>query len=198
MQWRNKKGGGGQYPVFKIEDQTCFVPNPDPYSLVNTLQKMAAKRAYVMAVIAATRSSAIFTQDLEDLPAEALGKVEEDKPPPPAAAAPAPETAKAKGSKKAADPALDGTPEQRVQFARLSVLIGDAKDLPVLESVGAACVTSRRSQNISDMQRKALAKQWDERKAEIAKGPDASLDEEGRRDWGMSGPPDGPSEEGAK
>lgn len=52
------------------------VPNPDPYSLVNTIQKMAAKRAYIHAIIAATRSSGILTQDVEDLPPEAFGKPE--------------------------------------------------------------------------------------------------------------------------
>lgn len=53
-----------------------LVPNEDPYSLVNTLQKMGAKRAYIHAVIAATRSSGLFTQDVEDLPPEAFGEVE--------------------------------------------------------------------------------------------------------------------------
>ncbi|MEW6057274.1 MAG: hypothetical protein AB1540_11750 [Bdellovibrionota bacterium] len=38
------------------------------FSVMNTIQKMAQKRAYVGAVISATRSSNIFTQDLEDEP----------------------------------------------------------------------------------------------------------------------------------
>ncbi len=41
--------------------------NEDPFSLVNTIQKMAAKRSFVDAVLKATRSSGILTQDLEDL-----------------------------------------------------------------------------------------------------------------------------------
>lgn len=53
-----------------------LMPNDDPYSIVNTLQKMAAKRAYIHAVIGATRSSGLFTQDVEDLPPEAFGDVE--------------------------------------------------------------------------------------------------------------------------
>lgn len=40
--------------------------------LLNTLQKMAQKRAYVGAVVIATGASDFFTQDLEDLPAEML------------------------------------------------------------------------------------------------------------------------------
>lgn len=41
--------------------------NDDPFSLVNTLLKMAKKRALVDAALSATRSSGIFTQDIEDL-----------------------------------------------------------------------------------------------------------------------------------
>jgi hypothetical protein len=40
----------------------------DPFSLVNTLLKMAKKRALIDAVLSATRASGIFTQDIEDLP----------------------------------------------------------------------------------------------------------------------------------
>lgn len=40
----------------------------DAYSVVNTIEKMACKRALVMAVLGATRSSGMFTQDVEDNP----------------------------------------------------------------------------------------------------------------------------------
>ncbi len=49
------------------------IPNPAIFDLVNTIEKMAAKRALVMAVIGATRSAGIFTQDLEDMAPEARG-----------------------------------------------------------------------------------------------------------------------------
>ncbi len=75
-QERVSRKNGSKYNVWKIVDEVFLVPNPDPYSLVNTLQKMAAKRAYIHAVIAATRSSAMFTQNVEDLPPEAFGQVE--------------------------------------------------------------------------------------------------------------------------
>jgi hypothetical protein len=39
----------------------------DGYSIINTIMKMAKKRALVDAVLSATRSSDIFTQDVEDL-----------------------------------------------------------------------------------------------------------------------------------
>lgn len=44
------------------------LPNEDVASIVNTILKMATKRAYVAAVISATRSSNMFTQDVEDMP----------------------------------------------------------------------------------------------------------------------------------
>lgn len=40
----------------------------DPFSIVNTLMKMAKKRALIDAVLSATRASGIFTQDIEELP----------------------------------------------------------------------------------------------------------------------------------
>lgn len=42
------------------------VVNPDPADIANTVLKMAKKRALVDAVLSATRSSEIFTQDLDD------------------------------------------------------------------------------------------------------------------------------------
>jgi hypothetical protein len=41
--------------------------NNDPFTIVNTVLKMAKKRAIVDAVLSATRSSGIFSQDIEDL-----------------------------------------------------------------------------------------------------------------------------------
>lgn len=41
--------------------------NQDGFTISNTVLKMAKKRALVDAVLSATRSSAIFTQDIEDL-----------------------------------------------------------------------------------------------------------------------------------
>jgi hypothetical protein len=46
---------------------TYRIPNDDLATQVNTVLKMAKKRAFVDAVITATRSSGIFTQDLEDM-----------------------------------------------------------------------------------------------------------------------------------
>jgi hypothetical protein len=57
---RLKEGRYGSYFEYKVE-------NPNPYSLVNTLQKMAQKRALVGATLQATGSSGLFTQDLDDI-----------------------------------------------------------------------------------------------------------------------------------
>lgn len=47
------------------------VPNPDIADIVNTLQKMAEKRAFVGTTLLAVNASAYFTQDMEDMPREA-------------------------------------------------------------------------------------------------------------------------------
>ena len=39
----------------------------DSYSIINTILKMAKKRAFIDAVLSATRSSGMFTQDIEEL-----------------------------------------------------------------------------------------------------------------------------------
>ncbi len=41
--------------------------NQDSFTIINTLLKMAKKRALIDAVLSATRSSGIFTQDMEDM-----------------------------------------------------------------------------------------------------------------------------------
>lgn len=59
--WKEKETHDGRtYKLYRLE-------NEDPYTLVNTLMKMAQKRALVGATLAATRTSAIFTQDVEDM-----------------------------------------------------------------------------------------------------------------------------------
>jgi len=69
--------GGHEYTVYIVE-------NDDPFSLVNTLQKMGQKRAIIGATLIATRASDIFTQDVEDLPSEVIeGEAREIPPEPP-------------------------------------------------------------------------------------------------------------------
>ena len=51
--------GGSQYQVYVVK-------NPDPADVVNTIDKMAQKRALVAAVLIAVNASELFTQDIED------------------------------------------------------------------------------------------------------------------------------------
>jgi hypothetical protein len=66
-----KKGGcGGKFPdgSAEIEGQHVGrIPNPDVCDLVNTIQKMAQKRAFIAATLLAVNASEFFTQDVEDL-----------------------------------------------------------------------------------------------------------------------------------
>jgi hypothetical protein len=66
---KQRTGRNGSWTTYRM-------PNEDIFSLVNTIEKMACKRAYVHAVISVTRSSGMFTQDVEDLPPEAFGEVD--------------------------------------------------------------------------------------------------------------------------
>lgn len=53
--------------VYKL----LVLENDDPYTLVNTLQKMAQKRALIAATLIAVNASEFFTQDIEDMVVEA-------------------------------------------------------------------------------------------------------------------------------
>jgi hypothetical protein len=69
-----KKGGcGAKFPDGSSEvesQQVGRVPNPDVCDLVNTIQKMAQKRAFIAATLLAVNASEFFTQDVEDLVVE--------------------------------------------------------------------------------------------------------------------------------
>lgn len=66
-----KKGGcGAKFPDTDpaiVSQSVGRIPNPDIADIKNTILKMAKKRAKIDATIAATRSSGVFTQDLEDI-----------------------------------------------------------------------------------------------------------------------------------
>ena len=62
----------------------------DVYTVVNTILKMAKKRALVDAVLSATRTSGLFTQDMEDESPKGMGKAPERPAPIPHRQAPPP------------------------------------------------------------------------------------------------------------
>lgn len=71
--WAKKGGCGKTYPANdpRVVDQPRGrVENPDIADLVNTIQKMATKRAHVAAALQLAGCSDLFTQDLEDMPLE--------------------------------------------------------------------------------------------------------------------------------
>jgi hypothetical protein len=64
---RTSRKTGKPYTVYDIGQVLYRIENDEGYSVANTVLKMAKKRAHVDATLSATRSSGIFTQDLEDL-----------------------------------------------------------------------------------------------------------------------------------
>lgn len=81
----NKKGGCGA--TFKLDDKRITeqeagqVKNQDVCDMVNTLQKMAQKRALMAPVLIATNTSDYFTQDIEDFITVDGSVVDDDKQP---------------------------------------------------------------------------------------------------------------------
>ena len=58
---------GKLLPAYEMDATSYQIPNPDLPDLVNTIQKMAQKRAIVGSVLIATNASGFFTQDVEDM-----------------------------------------------------------------------------------------------------------------------------------
>ncbi len=82
--WRKKDGCGAKFrsgdPAVE-EQEVDTIPNPDIPDLVNTILKMAQKRAYIQAVSYATGASEFFTQDVEDFPDIVEAEYVEDEQP---------------------------------------------------------------------------------------------------------------------
>jgi hypothetical protein len=67
MKVEKVKRDGGKMWAWEIASTAYRVPNPDVADQVNTLQKMAQKRALIAATLIAVNASEFFTQDLEDI-----------------------------------------------------------------------------------------------------------------------------------
>lgn len=87
--WEKRGGCGAKWPsgTPAIEDQKLGqILNENPADLVNTIDKMAQKRALVAATLITVNASAFFTQDLEDMVTEGQFKAApengDDKPEP--------------------------------------------------------------------------------------------------------------------
>jgi hypothetical protein len=70
----------GKAPAWEMDADTTLyrIQNPDVADLVNTIQKMAQKRALVAATLIATSASEFFTQDVEDISGDSFGITEAD------------------------------------------------------------------------------------------------------------------------
>lgn len=66
VEGRRKTRKGAEFADWTIEGYQYRIPNDDVYSLVNTVLKMAEKRAFVAATLLGTSASEFYTQDVED------------------------------------------------------------------------------------------------------------------------------------
>ena len=67
--WQKKGGCGAKFAANDeaiVGQQVGRIPNPDVADVINTIQKMAQKRALVAAVLIGTGASEFYTQDIED------------------------------------------------------------------------------------------------------------------------------------
>lgn len=188
-----KRGGvskknGRPWTQWRVVTKTYLLPNADLCSQVNTMQKIAAKRSLVMAVIGATRSSGMFTQDVEDMPKEAVkpdvevrgddarGETDTYQPP-------AEQPRKPKG-KVAVDLAHPERRKEHVQ--RLSAYLEGARDIDDLKAVWAQVMAAGREGFLDRDERAGLEAIKDRRKSQLeiaVSTPNTTTD--GNADWGI-------------
>ena len=141
--WPKAKAAAGCGAKFAENDPAITeqavgqVENDNPYDLLNTLVKMAKKRAHIDAALTGTASSDLFTQDLEDLgprggrhdepPMDDDGSRDEGRA----------ETTRAPRPARASGPKPSGLADRIVSFAR-SRNLPSAKAAEVLKSLGFA------------------------------------------------------------
>lgn len=80
---KRKANSGKEMDAWEIDSTLYRVPNEDIASQVNTVQKMAQKRAFVAVTLIGVNASEFFTQDVEDM--ELVGAGTSYVPPTPAA-----------------------------------------------------------------------------------------------------------------
>jgi hypothetical protein len=184
-QERTSKKTGKPYTVYGL-GETYRVPNPDVADVVNTLQKMACKRAYVHAVIGATRSSDLFTQDVEDLPPEVFGEPkdtrswEKEEP----ETAPSNEVEKGESIAKEASPATAPAPrtkrppkvtEDHVRYLEgAKAMIAQARDLASLSRAIASISEGVKAGRLHESHKDDLRAFAQEHQAKLKASPEPS------------------------
>lgn len=172
VQWRKSKKKGSDYPVYQYTVTTYQVPNEDICSLVNNIQKMGKKRAYVDAVISATRSSGILTQDMEDSAQQE--HVEPDAPARESSERPKPPTAAE----------IKENPATVARYAQRMGEIAKADSMPSLKRVWTNISADLRSTAISFEQHSRLLDAKDRRKKELESPPPGDAYEDPSMDVG--------------
>ena len=150
--WAKTGGCGANFPVGSAAIESQQVgrkPNPDAADVVNTVLKMAYKRAKVATTINATSASEFFTQDVEDFALEA------ERPQPPGSqtvSAQGVDAGSYAGNSEAASfvgqqkiEALKTAGEIRRAFAALRERTGESRYLEVLERHGVRTPDQFRS-----------------------------------------------------
>lgn len=64
---KRKTSKGQEMDAYEMGSVSYRIPNDEVFSLVNTIEKMATKRALIAAVLIGVGASEFFTQDMEDL-----------------------------------------------------------------------------------------------------------------------------------
>lgn len=176
--WYCHKKAGGCGEQFSagddsVESQTeGKVENDDIYTLVNTILKMAKKRALVDGAIALARCSDIFTQDVEDMPdharaADAWVNHQVDE-----SATPQQETKKPRDDHKAAiRENLTGKSEHQPDADLIAVLAGIENASTLEELVTVQPLAGALKNGSKDKARKAYVAKREELTAKEVKEP---------------------------
>lgn len=120
----------------EIDDLLVRVPNPNPADVVNTVQKMAYKRALVAPVLVVTNCSDAFTQDLdEEIDETQMRFTPAEHEPPTNEAAAKPEPAKSGASAPAAQsqPKAATPPAERVVPEEMQLMVEAIRRDPNVE-----------------------------------------------------------------
>ena len=109
-------------------------PNDDIFTLVNTIQKMAKKRALIDAALSAARLSDLFTQDLEDIHKEYQVEKEEEEEKPPAKT----KTEKKKEEAKGSPATMEKPPEEEEEEEKEPPPADELQPEPIDEDMSTA------------------------------------------------------------
>lgn len=156
-----KKGGCGAEFAFNdiniTEQQLGQVRNPDAADVVNTVLKMADKRALVAAILIATGLSEYFTQDIEDF-IDGQASVETVPPPTPDSAAPKP-TAKAT-TNPPTQPRPAGTKTMKANSKDAIDLFAKVTTLGTGEAAKTLLAHFKGNQDVTAEEIEAYARKW--------------------------------------